>query len=85
MTARYVEVRAYLVRDGQVEPRPLALAASPDHFVSESQPKQTMRLRIGNATRFHYGDTIRIVVHDADAPSAELDHAESTLNVEPDF
>ncbi len=85
VSARYVEVRAYRVRAGQLDPSPLATAAGPDHFVSESQPRQTVRLRISDAARFQYGDTVRVVVSDADAPSMELDHAEATLNVEPEF
>ncbi len=85
VSARYVEVRAYLVRGGQVGPRPLATAAGPDYFVSETQLKRTVRLRISDAARFQYGDTVRVVVSDADAPSVELDRAEAILCVEPDF
>ncbi len=85
VSARYVEVRAYLVRAGQVDAHPLAAAAGPDYFVSESRPKRTVRLRISDTARFQYGDTVRLVVVDADVPSSELDHAEATLNVEPEF
>ena len=85
MSARYVEVRAYLVRGDRVDPSPLAVAAGPDYFVSESQPKRTVRLRIGEARRFQYGDTVRIVACDADAPDDELDRVDATLNVEPEL
>ena len=85
VSARYVEVRAYLMRADQGDARLLATAAGADCFVSENQPRQTVRLRISDAARFQYGDRVRIVVADADDPSTELDHAEATLHVEPEF
>ena len=84
VSARYVEVRAYLVHDGQVAGTPLATAAGPEYFVSEAQMQQRVRLRISDTARFHYGDTIRIVVVDADAPGVQLDQADATLHVEPE-
>jgi len=73
VSTRYVEVRAYLVHDGQVARRPLAMAAGPEYFVSEAQMQQRVRLRISDTARFRYGDTVRIVVLDADASGVQLD------------
>jgi hypothetical protein len=84
VSTRYVEVRAYLVHDGQVASTPLATAAGPEYFVSEAQMQQRVRLRISDTARFRYGDTIRIVALDADAPGVQLDQADTTLHVEPD-
>jgi hypothetical protein len=84
VSARYVEVRVYLVQNGQVAGSPLATAAGPHYFVSEAQMRQRVRLRISDTARFHYGDTIRVVVVDADAPGVQLDQADATLHVEPE-
>ena len=84
VSARYVEVRVYLVHDGQVAGSPLATAAGPHYFVSEAQMRQRVRLRISDTARFHYGDAIRVVVVDADAPGVQLDQADATLHVEPE-
>jgi PglZ domain-containing protein len=84
VSTRYVEVRAYLVHDGQVASTPLATAAGPEYFVSEAQMQQRVRLRISDTARFRYGDTVRIVALDADAPEVQLDQADATLHVEPD-
>jgi len=84
ISTRYVEVRAYLVQDGQVASAPLATAAGPEYFVSEAQMQQRVRLRISDTSRFRYGDTVRIVVLDADASGVQLDQADTTLHVEPD-
>jgi hypothetical protein len=46
--------------------------------------RQRVRLRISDTARFHYGDTIRVVVVDADAPGVQLDQADATLHVEPE-
>jgi hypothetical protein len=84
VSTRYVEVRAYLVHDGQVASTPLATAAGPEYFISEAQMQQRVRLRISDTARFRYGDTVRIVALDADAPGVQLDQADTTLHVEPD-
>jgi hypothetical protein len=84
ISARYVEVRVYLVQDGQVAGSPLAAAAGPHYFVSEAQMRQRVRLRISDTARFRYGDAIRVVVVDADAPGVPLDQADATLHVEPE-
>src|SRR5205823_3318502 len=84
VSTRYVEVRAYLVHDGQVARTPLATAAGPEYFVSEAQMQQRVRLRISDTARFRYGDTVRIVVLDADASGVQFDQADTTLHVEPD-
>jgi hypothetical protein len=84
ISARYVEVRVYLVQDGQVAGSPLATAAGPHYFVSEAQMRQRVRLRISDTARFHYGDAIRVVVVDADAPGVQLDQADATLHVDPE-
>jgi hypothetical protein len=84
VSARYVEVRAYLIHDGQVAGSPLASAAGPNYFVSEAQMRQRVRLRISDTARFRYGDAVRIVVVDADTPGVQLDQADATLHVEPE-
>jgi hypothetical protein len=84
VSTRYVEVRACLVHDGQMASTPLATAAGPEYFVSEAQMQQRVRLRISDTARFRYGDTVRIVALDADAPGVQLDQADTTLHVEPD-
>lgn len=84
VSARYVEVRVYLVHDGQVAGSTLATAAGPNYFVSEAQMRQRVRLRISDTARFHYGNAIRVVVVDADAPEVQLDQADATLHVEPE-
>jgi PglZ domain len=84
ISARYVEVRVYPVHDGQVVSSPLATAAGPHYFVSEAQMRQRVRLRISDTARFHYGDAIRVVLVDADAPGVQLDQADATLHVEPE-
>jgi hypothetical protein len=83
ISARYVEVRVYLIHDGQVESSPLATAAGPHYFVSEAQMGQRVRLRMSDTARFRYSDPVRIVV-DADAPGVQLDQADATLHVEPE-
>jgi hypothetical protein len=85
VAARYLEVRAYLVRGGQVDSSLVASVAGPDHFVSEAQMRQRVRLRMSDSARFQYGDTIRVVALDADTPGAPLDQADATLHVEPEF
>ena len=80
---RYVEVRAYLVHDGQVAGH-LATAAGPQYFVSEAQMRLRVRLRISDTARFRYGDAVRVVAVDADAPGVQLDQADATLHVEPE-
>jgi len=84
VSTRYVEVRVYLVHDGQVARTPLATAAGPESFVSEPRWKQRVRLRISDTARFRYGDIVRIVALDADTPGVQLDQADTTLHVEPD-
>jgi hypothetical protein len=84
VSARYVEVRVYLMHDGQVAGSPLASAAGPDCFVSEAQMRQWVRLRISDTARFRYGDAVRIVVVDADTPGVQLDQADAVLHVEPE-
>jgi hypothetical protein len=84
LSARYVEVRAYLLQDGQIAGSPLASAVGPDYFVSEARMRQRVRLRISDTARFRYGDALRIVVVDADTSGAQLDQADATLHVEPE-
>jgi hypothetical protein len=43
-----------------------------------------VRLRIRDTAHFQYGDTVRIVVLDADVSGVQLDQADATLHVEPD-
>jgi PglZ domain len=84
VATRYIEVRAYLVHDGQVARVPLATAAGSEYFVSEAQMRQRVRLRISDTAHFRYGDTVRIVVLDADVSGVQLAQADATLHVEPD-
>jgi len=63
---------------------PLVTAAGPEYFISEAQMQQGVRLRISDTARFRYGDTVRIVALDADAPGVQLDQADTTLHVEAD-
>lgn len=84
VSARYVEVRVHPVHEGQVASSPLVTAAGPQHFVSEAQMRQRVRLRIPDTARFRYGDAVRITVVDADAPGVQLDHTDATLHVEPE-
>jgi len=81
---RYVEVRAYALRDGVPVQPPIATASGAEQFVSETVSHRSIRLRISAQARFRYGDTLRIIAYDADTPDMELAQTTVALHVEPD-
>jgi hypothetical protein len=84
LQARYAELKLFRLKEGRPVGGPLATALGSECFVGAQQREKVVRMRIAEGATFSYGDPVRLIAFDADAPGVELDHQDATIHVEPE-
>jgi len=81
---RYTELKLFRVVEGENIGDPLAKASGTEIFVGEQQKEKFVRMRIAEGAFFSYGDRVRLVACDADAPGTVLHRCDATLHIDPE-